>query len=647
MIQELFIAALLFFGAGFVLPLAVRSDRRIVRTASYACTILASVLLGIPAIAVLLGSGTVIFPAYAPAGLFSIAFVIDRLAAFFLLLIAVVSACVALYAIEYSEHLDGGSRRNLLCGCTSLFILAMVLVVASANTLSFFFFWELMAAASFFLVMYEYDQPATSRAGIFYFIMTHLSTVFVMLGIILLWLGSGSFALDHLADTPSYLATGSFLALFTGFAIKSGIIPFHKWLPYAHPASPSPISALMSAVMLKVAVYGLLRFLLDVFSPELWWGALILVFGTASAVLGVIYALKEHDLKAMLAYSSIENIGIIFMGIGLYIVLGTAGLPFLATIALLGALFHSLNHALFKSLLFLTAGSVIHATHTRDIEHMGGLVHRMPKTGALFCTGALAIAALPPLNGFASELLLFIAFFESVTVVEPLVKVFLFLCLALFALTSALSAACFVKAFGSVFLGMPRSPESAGAHEVPALMLAGPGILAAACVVLGLFAFQVLTIAGFTIPVMPDIFLIGLLLLMMLVLTYAVAFFASPRTSRVSGTWGCGTHFQEAGTEYSGHGFSEPLDIIFSPLYRTRIRNERTFFDEHGAIFKSGTAEIRLLRVFEEYLYLPVARQFYRIAGAVAKIQNNCLDTYMLYVFVTILTLLVFLGWSA
>ncbi|PKL64673.1 MAG: hydrogenase membrane subunit [Methanomicrobiales archaeon HGW-Methanomicrobiales-3] len=644
MIAELFILALLVLLAGFIIPLVIRADNTLLRTVSYGCTILASLILAILSLPVLLGSGTITLPAYAPAGLFSIGFFIDRLAAFFLLLIGVVSFCVALYAIEYSEHMDGGVRRNILCGATNLFVLAMVLVVAAADTFSFFIFWELMAAASFILVMYEYDRPATPRASIFYFVMTHLSALFVMLGILLLWFESGSFALERLAGTPSLTATCAFICLFTGFAIKSGIIPFHKWLPYAHPASPSPISALMSAVMLKVAIYGLLRFILDVFTPEIWWGVLILAFGTASAVLGVIYALKEHDLKAMLAYSSIENVGIIFMGIGLFVVLETSGLSVLASIALLGALFHSLNHALFKSLLFLTAGSVIHATHTRNIEHMGGLVHRMPVTGALFCTGSLAIAALPPLNGFASELLIFMAFFTSVTVVDPLLKVFLFLCLALFALTSALSAACFVKAFGSVFLGMPRSQKSEEAHEVSPLMLLGPGILAAACILLGVFALQVMTLAGFSVP-LPDLFLVGLLLLMMLALTYAVLFFISPRTSRVSETWGCGMHFQEAGAEYSGHGFSEPLDIIFSPLYRTRIKNERAFFDEHGVIFQSGTAEIKLLRVFEEYLYLPVARGFVKISATIAQFQNGCLDTYILYVFVTVIALLVFLGW--
>lgn len=647
MTAGLFLPALAILFAGFLLPLLFASqDKSLVRSVSLAATALASVLLSAIAVPVLLGSGSVMITAYAPAGLFALGFVIDRLAAFFLLLIAIVSACVALYSIGYVEFLDGGSRRNLLCSCTSLFVLAMVLVVTSADTISFFLFWELMAAASFFLVMYEYEKPGTTRAGIFYFVMTQLSTLFVMLGIILLWLATGSFAIAPNPGTSTVMGTLAFIALFLGFAIKSGIIPFHKWLPYAHPASPSPISALMSGVMLKVAVYGLLRFLLDVFTPDLWWGVLILVAGAASAVLGVIYALKEHDLKAMLAYSSIENIGIIFMGIGLSVILTASNLPLLASFALLGALFHAFNHALFKSLLFLTSGSVIHATHTRDIEHMGGLIHRMPRTAGLFFVGALAISALPPLNGFASEILIFISFFSSVSAVEPLIKVLLFVCLALFALTSALSAACFVKAFGSVFLGLPRSPEGDGAHEVPALLLAGPAILALACIFLGLFAFQLFGWTGFSVP-MPDMLLVGLLLLVMAALTFGALLVTSPRGSRVSETWGCGTLSQAAAGEYTGHGFSEPLDIIFSSLYRTKIKNEREFFDDHRVIFRSGTADIRLLKVFEEYLYLPVSRQVVRLATAISRFQNGCLDTYILYVFFTVIALLVYLGWSA
>jgi hydrogenase-4 component B len=647
MITELLVLSLGLFLAGIAIPLLTAGeDRKVARTASLICTIAASALLAILSLMVLLSGEISSWTVYQFMPGFSLTLVIDRLSAFFILIIAAVSGCVAIYATGYVEHLHGGSRKNLLCACANLFIFSMVLVVASGTTLAFFLFWELMAASSFFLVMYEYDDPETRKAGVFYFVMTQLSTIFVLLGIIILYGQTGTFAFIHTPVPASPFLTAAFLCLFAGFSIKAGIIPFHKWLPYAHPASPSPISALMSGVMLKIAVYGLVRFLLYVFAPDLWWGVLILAAGTASAVLGIIYALKEHDLKAMLAYSSIENVGIIFVGIGLSVIFTSYNLPALATLSLLGALFHSLNHALFKSLLFLTAGSVVQATHTRDIEHMGGLVHRMPYTSALFFVGALAIAALPPLNGFASEILIFISFFSSVAVANPLFKVLLFICLALFALTSALSAACFVKAFGSVFLALPRSQESGEAREVPFPMIAGPALLAGACIVIGLLAVQLFALAGFTVPI-PDMLLVGVLLLAMMALTLGVMYFTASRATRISETWGCGMPSQQPLTEYSGHGFSEPIDIIFSTIYRTKIRNERSFFDATGCIFREGIAEIRLLKVFEEYLYLPVARGACRTAKAVSRIHNGCLDTYLLYVFVTVLAMVVWLGWFA
>jgi formate hydrogenlyase subunit 3/multisubunit Na+/H+ antiporter MnhD subunit len=647
MITELLFIGIAVLLAGIIIPLIITgADRKAVRTASLCCTIGASAVLAVLSLVILLSGEVIAWTAYQTIAGISLTLVIDRLAAFFILIIAAVSGSVAIYSTSYIEYLHGGTRRNLLCASANLFILSMVLVVASGTTLGFFLFWELMAASSFFLVMYEYDDSETKKAGIFYFVMTQLSTLFVMLGVIILYGQTGTFAFTHVSAPSSPFLTAAFLCLFLGFSIKAGIIPFHKWLPYAHPASPSPISALMSGVMLKIAVYGLVRFLLDVFAPDLWWGVLILAAGTASAVLGIIYALKEHDIKAMLAYSSIENIGIIFVGIGLFVIFTSYDLPALAMLSLLGALFHSLNHALFKSLLFLTAGSVVYATHTRDIEHMGGLVHRMPYTSGLFFVGAVAIAALPPLNGFASEILIFISFFSSVAVANPLFKVLLFICLALFALTSALSAACFVKAFGSVFLALPRSEESGDAREVPLPMLAGPALLAGACIGIGLLAVQLFALAGYTVPI-PDMLLVGVLLLAMIALTFGTLYFTASRTVRISGTWGCGMPSQQPLTEYSGHGFSEPIDIIFSTIYRTKIRNERSFFDAAGCIFREGIAEIRLLKVFEEYLYLPVARASCRAARAVSRIHNGCLDTYLLYVFVTVLVMVVWLGWFA
>ncbi|HRY75549.1 MAG TPA: proton-conducting transporter membrane subunit [Methanoregulaceae archaeon] len=647
MVPFLLSAALLVLVIGILAPLAAAGrDMRSVRILSLACTALSSLALAAASLIVLLDGDPVTIFLCQPTPAIGIVFSLDRLAAFFTLLIAGISGCVAVYSVEYFDHLSGNGRRNVLCGAMNLFILAMVLVVASATTVSFVFFWELMAASSFFLVMYEYANGETRRAGVFYFIMTQLSTLFVFLGIIALFAGTGSFAISPIILSSSPLILPAFLALFTGFSIKAGIIPFHKWLPYAHPASPSPISALMSGVMLKVAVYGLIRFLLDVFAPEFWWGVLILAAGTVSAVLGIIYALKEHDIKGMLACSSIENVGIIFIGIGLSVILNALNLPALATLSLLGALFHSLNHALFKSLLFLSSGSVVHATHTRDIEHMGGLARRMPYTSALFFIGAAAIAALPPLNGFVSELMIFVAMFSSIPLVDPFVKVLLFVTLALFALTSALSAACFVKAFGSVFLALPRSPESEDATEVSSLMIVGPAILAAGCIILGIFSFQIFSLAGFNLP-LPDMFLVGVLLCGTTVLVYGFLYFTTPHAHRVSPTWGCGASAQKPGSEYTGFGFSEPIVTIFSSVYRTKKKNVRHFYDAKECLFSDGIAGIDLIKVFEEYLYIPIAKAACRTSAAIARFQNGCLDTYLLYVFVTVVAIIVFLGWSA
>ena len=647
---ELFfwIAILLFIISTFIALAGAARDNRIARTLSLACTGMASIFLVALAMFILVTGIPLLLPAWQPFPGISVSFFVDRLAAFFLVLIGAVATCVSLYTIGYVEHLEGGSRRNFFCACIALFVLAMVLVVVSATTIAFLLFWELMAAVSFLLVTYEYTRHETTRAGIFYFVMTQLSTLFIMLGFVALFLATGSFAISpaHVAASATPLVTAAFLALFVGFSIKAGIIPFHKWLPHAHPASPTPVSALMSGVMLKIAAYGLLRFLIAVFTPDLWWGVLILCAGIASAVLGIIYAIKEDDIKGLLAYSSIENIGIIFVGIGLFVIFSCSGLTFLATISLLAALFHSLNHALFKSLLFLTAGSVVHATGTRDIEQMGGLASRMPVTSALFFTGAAAIAALPPLNGFASELLLYTAFFQSVTLVDPLIKILLFICLALFALTSALSAACFVKAFGSIFLARPRSQASEQAHETGWTMLAGPALLAAACVVLGVFSYQILTGFGYILPI-PDLLVVSVLLLLMGALTYIVLYFTASHRIRISETWGCGSLSLSSSAEYTGHGFSEPIVTIFASLYRTKKTATKKYYDQHDCIFAEGTAEIRLLKFFEEYLYLPVARNATRVAGVIARMQNGCLDTYLLYVFLAVVAVIIFLGVTA
>jgi formate hydrogenlyase subunit 3/multisubunit Na+/H+ antiporter MnhD subunit len=645
MIALLFVIGLIFLCIGIGLPLVtIQRDSRYLRTLSACCTVMASVLLSIAAAALIFMGGSAAFTLWQIAPGITLSFALDRLSSVFILIIALVSGCVAIYSTEYVEHLEGGSRRNLLCGCTNLFILAMVLVVASAGTLPFLLFWELMAGASFFLVMYDYTTPEVRKAGIFYLVMTQFSTLFILAGVIALFAITGSFEFSRMGGAAGMAGTMVFVFLFLGFSIKAGIVPFHKWLPYAHPASPSPISALMSGVMLKIAIYGLIRFLIAVFTPDLLQGLLILAAGIASAVLGIIYALKERDLKGMLAFSSIENIGIIFTGIGLYVIFQATGHDVLAVISLAAALFHSLNHALIKSLLFLTSGSVIHASHTRDIERMGGLSHRMPYTSALFFCGALAISALPPLNGFASELLIYIAFFSSIGALDPLLKILLILGLALFALASALCAACFVKTFGSVFLAQPRSEECQSAREVPGAMIAGPALLASGCVILGLLPLQFLELAGYPIPLFPNMLLIGILLLAMYGFSWMILRAVSHEPIRICPTWGCGYVTQRPAFEYTGEGFSEPVARIFSSIYRTQVQNEGTFADQKNCLFLEGRGGLHLMKIFEEYLYLPIAGFTYRTASLVSRFQNGCLDTYLLYVFCTVLGLILFLG---
>jgi formate hydrogenlyase subunit 3/multisubunit Na+/H+ antiporter MnhD subunit len=641
----LFFAGLIAWFAGASLPLIfASSDSKTIRRISLSVYAAASLLLAGVSLFAAYKNITIAITIYKIAPQIQFSFVLDRLSALFVLMISVVSLCASIYSVGYVEHGHHKVRKNLLVSLMGFFILSMILVVSSANTFAFIFFWETMSLSSFFLVMYEYEKKETRKAGLFYFAMTQLSTVFLITGFVVLYGMNGSFDIRHTPFVDPSLLTAVFLLLFVGFSIKAGVIPFHKWLPYAHPASPSNISALMSGLMIKVAIYGLMRFLMFVLDPQLWWGVLVLSAGTISAILGVIYAMKENDLKRLLAYSSIENIGVILVGFGLYLIFSQSGLPSLAALGLAGALFHAFNHAIFKSLLFLTSGSVVYSTGTRNIEEMGGLVHRMPFTAVSFFVGALSISALPPLSGFVGEFLIFQSFLASHALADPMLKVFVVACLSSFALTSALAAACFVKAFGMVFLAVPRTEKAQKAHEVPKSMIAGPMILAAFCVILGVFSLQIFKSLGFSID-SPDLLFIGVFLLAAYVLTFAVIRATSCNKTRISETWGCGIISQNGKMEYTASGFAQPLVRMLKAIYRTDERSERKFFDSQNSIFKEGKAEIRLIQFFEEYIYMPIARAVNAVSKAVARLQTGSLDDYVAYTFIAVVILLIVVGW--
>ncbi len=570
---------------------------------------------------------------------------IDWISSFFILIISLVSLAVTIYSFGYVDHIDSTSKRNFLVFLMPLFIASMALVVFSKSMINLLIFWEIMSVSSFLLVMFDYENTETKKAGTFYFVMTQMSTVFLFLSFMIIYHYTGSFDIKQITGIPIFMLNILFLSLFFGFGIKAGIIPLHQWLPYAHAAGPSPISALMSGIMIKVGIYGIVRFLFLLPDKQLWWGVLILTIGTISGLLGVIYALKEHDLKRLLAYHSIENIGIILTGLGLFLIFSFFNIPKLAILSLAGGLFHVLNHALFKSLLFLASGSVINETGTKNIEEMGGLIKTMPITASLFLIGAISISALPPFNGFVSEFMIFQALFQSGAINNPVIEVILLIALSLFALTSALAAACFVKAFGTVFLAVPRTEKIRSSKEVSASMLIGPSILAFFCIILGIFSSQIFEFVGKQINYdfkLPNLFFLSIIIILLAIIIWIFTLFFTNKKTRISETWNCGLNSQNAKMEYTASGFSEPIVTIFSPIYRTKKRNERVFFDSKNALFKEGIADIDLMRIFEKYLYFPVAAIIEKISVVIAKFQNRLdLDIHLLYNFITILLLLI------
>ncbi|HZK67377.1 MAG TPA: proton-conducting transporter membrane subunit, partial [Chloroflexota bacterium] len=443
----------------------------------------------------------------------------------------------------------------------------MVLVVLADSVFAFLFAWEAMSLVSFFLVIHHHRQDQVRRAGYIYLVMTHASTGFLLAGFLALFAASGSLEFAALrasaASLPPLTRDIVFLAALVAFGTKAGVIPLHVWLPRAHPAAPSHVSALMSGVMIKMGIYGLIRVGWELAAPgPAWWGALVLALGCVSAVLGVLYALMEHDLKRLLAYHSVENIGIIMMGLGAALLLSALGYPGAAALGLLAGLYHVLNHAVFKALLFLGAGAVQQSAGTRDLEKLGGLIRRMPWTAATFLVGSAAISALPPLNGFVSEWLTFQSLL-ALSAAGPGLAVGAVVAVGLLALTGGLAAFCFVKAFGITFLGMPRSEKVGEAREVALSMRLAMVFLAAVCFALGLLPTFV---AGLLAPVtmalvgaapppslglgllaappqdgtLAPLALIGFLAVLFGLAMLLGRMIGGPGRSRVAPPWGCG-----------------------------------------------------------------------------------------------------------
>lgn len=585
---------------------------------------------------------------------------IDGLSAFFLVAIFLLCGLAALYGSRYMTAY--GDRKNIGVFWFFFNILAasMAIVAISANGVLFLMSWEIMALSSFFLVTFENEEESVRRAGWIYLTATHIGTAFLLVLFLLLGRQAGAEILDfdrflsmraHMAPVADVI----FILAVVGFGAKAGFIPFHVWLPEAHPAAPSHVSAVMSGVMIKTGIYGLLRTLSFLGTPAPWWGRLLILIGLVSGILGVLFALAQHDLKRLLAYHSVENIGIIALGLGLGLLGLAVDAPALAVLGFGGGLLHVLNHAVFKGLLFLGAGSVLHATGTRDIDHLGGLIKRMPWTAGTFLIGAVAICGLPPLNGFISEFLIYLGAIRGVgypAVAFAGASVILGL-----ALIGGLAAACFTKAFGIVFLGEPRTEQAAHAHEADWMIRIPLLVLAAACVSVGLFAPRFVALTGSAVSIvtgisaaevqsqmsfaMGPLFSVvltgGFFLLAVVLLVWLRGRILSGRTVGESSTWDCGYSRPAPSMQYTASSFAQPLVRTFETLVRPTMKLEKPegLFPARAA-FHSEAEDL-----FLRNIYRPI---FIAVEWAALKLrflQAGRVQFYILYIAVTLFVLLI------
>ncbi len=655
-----FLAAILLLVLGGTMAVVLRSKSRPSRLAGQAGAIGGCAIGLAGAVRVLLsGQPQSLFaPSFMPGG--TIHLEIDALSAFFLLPVFGLSILTAIYGGSYMSSRD--ERPGIAASWFHLNLLtaAMALVVAAHDGLLFLLAWEIMALAPFFLVIFDDRQESVRHAAWTYLAATHIGTAFLLVLFVLLGGLAGSSDFDAygsvLKATPTLCSVAFILALI-GFGSKAGIVPAHVWLPEAHPVAPSHASALMSGAMIKIGIYGLVRILTLLGTPQPWWGWTLIAIGASSGVLGVLFALAQHDLKRLLAYSSVENIGIVLLGIGLGVLGLATGTPALAVIGFAAGLLHILNHSIFKGLLFLGAGAVQHGAHSLELDKLGGLLKRMPWTGTAFLIGAAAIVGLPPLNGFVSEFLLFYAGFAAV--MNPAASIALAGLMAIVAmgLIGGLAAACFAKAFGIVFLGSPRTAEAEKAHEAAPPMRAAMAVLALLCVTIGLAAPAIVwsladvlsaatgssagnihsQLAPVAASLTVTVAIFGLLIVL------ALAFWLL-RTSRLASrrvgrgpVWGCGYLFPSPRMQYTASSFVQPLTTQFHLFVRNReaLASPQGYFPRRASYQSdSGDPWLRLL-------FAPTFRWFDHIVSRLNVIQHGHIHLYVLYVAATLVVLLV------
>lgn len=666
------IVALLLWGVAAFLGtaiLAVAVSRRGSAThLVYSATLGISAVMFAIAAAALTGDPAGVSTVTLPLGLPWIGshFRLDALSAFFLVVVNLGGAVASLYGLGYGHHEPAPHR---VLPFFPAFLAGMNMVVMADDAFTFLLSWEFMSLASWALVMAHHREQDNTRAGYIYLVMASFGTLALLLAFGLLAGPDGTYTFDAMraAEPSRFVAAATLVLMLLGAGSKAGLVPLHVWLPLAHPAAPSHVSALMSGVMTKVAVYGFLRVVFDLLGEPAWWsGVVVLFLGGLTAVLGILYALMEKDLKRLLAYSTIENIGVIFVSLGLALAFKANAMPSAAALALTAALFHVLNHSFFKSLLFFGAGAVLTVTGERNMEKLGGLIHRMPLTSFVFLVGCASISALPPFNGFVSEWLAFQAILQSPDLPQWGLKVMVPAVGGLLALSAALAAACFVKAFGITFLGRPRSAAVEQAREVDRYSLAAMFILAALCLLAGILPGLVidglspvtLSLIGNRMPVQmaqPWLSIVpiaesrssynGLLVFVFIAVSASLAAFVIHRFAsqalRRGPAWGCGFPDVTPAAQYTAVSFAQPIRRVFGTFaFRAR---EKVEMPPPGATAPARlTVEIH--DVVWETFYQPIAGAVGYATEKLNRLQFLTIRRYLTLVFLYLVTLLLVLA---
>ena len=670
-VGETFAVSLLAYAVGAVASLVSWRKPVLARYLCCGSALAGAVLGGCAAIFGLLQGTPVRWSVPSGIALFPYSFAYDALAGFFNLILAILVAAVAVYSFGYLKEFEGRRNIGIFGFLFHLLLLSLTIIFTSANAYLFLIAWEVSALTAYGLVTFYHEDPEARRSGLLYVIMAHIDAACLLLGFALLSESSGGTGFASFHSAAAHLSSGrqaaAFVLLLLGFSIKAGVIPFHIWLPAAHPVAPSNISALLSGIVIKAGIYGMARIFFDALGIlPAGAGVFVLILGAASAVLGVLYALMEHDLKRLLAYHSIENIGIILMGLGTALIFRSMGHPELAALALIAALFHTLNHAIFKCLLFLGAGSVLQATGTGNMEKLGGLIRPMPVTAFCFLVGAVAISGLPPLNGFVSEWLTYQSLLAGFGGMGGLTRILFPIAGSMLALTGALAAACFVKAFAITFLALPREAASGPVREAPRSMLIGMGWLTLACGALGLGAtwflplFDTLTeqllglrtganlitgkglvlTAGAAHAGTVSTAIIGIGLLVLLLPAAFLVSRAARRFSPAQGpTWDCGLPGLSEDNQYTATAFSKALRMIFSALYQPR-REIQAIFDVSPYYPKEIHFESEIEPTFEKRLYTPLQDLILWISTRMRAVQAGSIHAYLAYIFITLVVLL-------